>query len=87
MQDAQAHPSYRTYWIAWLVLLGLTLFMIGVATPPVLLVGMAAKAGIILCWFMHLRYERLSFVLTTLCAIFATGLLLFLLIAPDGMAM
>ena len=86
---AQSHPqvSYRTYWVAWLCLLAITVAMVFTGTRPVLILGMCVKATIIALWFMHLKYERLDFVLCVLVGIFATGLVLFGLIAPDGMAM
>ncbi len=79
--------NYRTYWLAWLCLLCITLAMLFIGKPAVLIAGMILKASIIGLWFMHLRYERLDFVLCILVGIFVTGLLLFGLIAPDGRAM
>jgi hypothetical protein len=87
MEKVQIGASYRTYWIAWFVLLGLTIVMVFLATPVVLIAGMTVKAAIIGLIFMHLRYERLLFVLYILLGIFATALILYGLIAPDGKAM
>lgn len=78
---------YRTYWVAWVVLLGVTLGMVSLTHPAVLLAGMAVKASIIAFWFMHLKYEKAGLVVSVFVAIFATSLLLFGLIAPDGRAM
>ncbi|MFQ5843574.1 MAG: hypothetical protein ACE5JG_01150 [Planctomycetota bacterium] len=85
--DAGAESPYRSYWRAWVVLLGITLFMVLVTHPPVLLAGMGVKALIITLWFMHLRHERLDFALYVLVGVFLTALVLFGLIAPDGSAM
>ena len=82
-----ADVPYRTYWIAWLILLGLTLTMIFISHPAVLIAGMSIKATIIGLWFMHLKYERPGFTAIIALAIFGTALLLFGLIVPDGMAM
>lgn len=87
MTEGHVDVSYKTYWVAWLVLLALTLVMVFVAQPPVLILGMILKAAIIFLWFMHLRYEKLDLVLSVTVGIFATALILFLLIAPDGTAM
>lgn len=77
---------YRTYWLAWLALLTITIAMVAIGHPALLLVGMAVKATIIALWFMHLRYERAALLLTVALVIVATNLLLFGLIAVDGMA-
>lgn len=84
-QHAQA--GYKTYWLAWLCLLFITLTMVFIGSSPVLIAGMTLKATIIGLWFMHLRYERKGFVLCITLGIFLTAALLFGLIAPDGRAM
>jgi len=85
----QAHTQvdYSKYWMAWLCLLFITLAMVFIGTPAVLITGMTLKATIIALWFMHLRYERVDFALCIVFGIFATALILFLLIFPDGRAM
>lgn len=86
---AQAHPAahYGVYVKAWGALLVLTILMVMFAKPAFLIFGMSVKALIICLWFMHLRYERLDFVLYVLLCMFLTALVLFGLIAPDGLAM
>ena len=87
--------SYRTYWIAWVVLLVLTLVMVAVeaaglprALIVLVLVGaMLAKATLIGGWFMHLRFERTALVVSLVGATLATAAVLFFLLVPDGMAM
>jgi cytochrome c oxidase subunit IV len=84
---------YRTYWIAWIVLLGLTLAMVGLArtslTYPtfvsLMLLTMAAKAVIIAGYFMHLRSERTALVFAVLLGLPATAAVLFVLIVPDAL--
>lgn len=89
------HASYRVYWIAWTLLLALTLLMLVVeefqlplaVTVLVLVGGMLVKATVIGGWFMHLRYERPALVLTVVIGTLATAAALFVLLIPDGMAM
>ena len=76
--------GYGGYWIAWGVLLAITVGMLALGQPAVLLAGIACKAAIIVGWFMHLRAERWDFAAIMLVAIFATSALLFGLIATDG---
>ncbi|MFQ5927418.1 MAG: cytochrome C oxidase subunit IV family protein, partial [Terriglobia bacterium] len=70
----------------------LTLMMVGtgyVSLPKVLIVlllvlAMLVKASLIGAHFMHLRFEKLSLVLTVAVGILATATILFLLISFDG---
>ena len=80
-------PTYRTYWIAWAVLLVITLAMVFIGSKPVLAGGMLVKATIISLLYMHLKFERMGLVLTVVLGIFATTALLVVLLVPDGMAM
>jgi cytochrome c oxidase subunit IV len=85
--NSQPHAAYQTYWLAWVSLLVITVAMVYSGRPFLLVTGMTAKAAIIGLWFMHLRYERLDLVLCVVVGIFATALVLFLLMVPDGRAM
>jgi len=85
--EAHAPVSYGTYWVAWGVLLIITVIMLAIQQPLVLLTGIAAKAAIICWWFMHLKSERWDLVLTVVLGAFVLSALLFGLIAPDGLAM
>ncbi len=89
MTDATAPrtPDYGIYLKAWLVLLGITILMVFVGHTAVLIAGMCAKASLIALFFMHLRWERLDFALTIALSIVLFSLVLFGLIAPDGLAM
>lgn len=86
MDPAHAPTTYRAYWIAWFVLLALTVTMVFLGNPVVLIGGMAIKAAIIGLVFMHLRFERAGLAIGILLATLGLGLLLFGLIVPDGMA-
>jgi len=87
--------SFRTYWVAWGVLLLLTLAMLVVESANMtkllgvlfLLTAMVFKATIIGGWFMHLRFERRSIVIPLVLGTLITGLVLFGLIAVDGLWM
>ncbi len=87
MMEGHVQATYRSYWIAWAVLLAITLLMVLTGRPAVLLAGIAVKAAIIALWFMHLKWERRDFTVTIITVTLMTGLVLFALIAPDGSAM
>ena len=91
-QDASGVGS-SPYWRIWFVLLVLTLVMVFIDQSPLtrnllvlVLVGvMLVKVSLIAGYFMHLRFEKLNLILVVLVGLLITGLLLFVLIAPDGM--
>ena len=87
MSETHALPSIKSYWIAWLVLLGVTVAMVFIGSKPILVTGMVVKAAIIALLYMHLKFERMGLVLTVLLGIFATTAVLVVLVVPDGMAM
>lgn len=86
---------YRTYWIAWAILLVLTTVMVVTegaglprgATIAVVLGAMATKVTLIGGWYMHLRFERAALIASVVGGTFATAAFLFFLIAVDGAAM
>ncbi len=85
--------NYRIYWFTWLLLLILTLVMIFVgyaAVPKVLIVlflllVMFLKIGLIGGYFMHLRYEKPTLIVTVAAGVLLTAAVLFFLLIPDGM--
>jgi hypothetical protein len=83
MPQEHALP-YRTYWIAWLVLLAMTVAMIAMSHPGVLLAGIGLKSAIIALWFMHLKWERGFLAASVAVGIVATTLALFGLIVVDA---
>ena len=87
MTETGATPNYRIYFRAWLILLAITVLMLVIQDPSFLVAGMVAKATIIALWFMHLKYERIDFTLLVAVSIVLFSLVLFALIAPDGLAM
>lgn len=96
MTDSAATPApaetheghYALYWKAWATLLAITLLMVLLHnSKSMIIVGMLAKATIIMAWFMHLKDEKLDFILYVVLSIALLAAVLFGLIAPDGMAM
>jgi cytochrome c oxidase subunit IV len=93
MSETTHQPGYRLYWITWFALLVLTVVMIfvGYAAIPrmaiitLLLAFMVVKLVLIGGYFMHLRYERLSLILTIVVSILFVAACLYALIAIDGM--
>ena len=87
--------SYKTYWVAWGLLLTLTLAMLLVEATQFprllavffLLTAMLFKGGIIAAWFMHLRFERRTIVLPLVLGALLTAIVLFGLISIDGVDM
>lgn len=84
--------GYGLYWMVWGVLLVLTFVMIFigeanlgyVAKAILLLLGAAAKASLIIFYFMHMRWEKPTLAMTVLVGMFLTGALMFALPAYDG---
>ena len=75
------------YWKAWATLLAITLMMIFFTSTGMIVVGMLAKATIIMAWFMHLKYEKLDFILYVVLSIVILSAFLVGLILPDGRVM
>ena len=91
-EDSKMSSSKNLYIKVWLLLLVLTAVMTIVDRSPVapivligvLVLAMLLKAGIIAAYFMHLRFERMSLVLTVLIGLLVTGAILFLFLVPDA---
>ena len=82
----------RTYWITWSVLLAFTVVMLWADTASLprqafvvfMLIAMVTKASIIAGNFMHLKAERPGLILTVVIGLLGTGIVLWVLIAPDA---
>lgn len=94
--EAATHViPYRTYWVSWSVLLVLTVVMLVTETVSLargavltlLLGAMLVKAGVIVTWFMHLRFERVALVLAVVGAVALTAMAMFGLLAPDAVSL
>lgn len=98
MADSIEHAArdtgqIRVYWFTWAALLLLTGVMLvadtmTVARPllvAVLLAAMLAKVALIAGNFMHLRHAHAGLVWTFVAGLLVTGLMLYVLIAPDAL--
>ena len=89
--SSESH-GYGIYWVVWGVLLVLTFVMIFIGEANLgygmkaflLLLGSAAKASLIIFYFMHMRWEKPTLAMTILIGMFLTGALMFALPAYDG---
>lgn len=75
-------------WIALLVLTAIEIYLGYKHLPPilmlVLLIGLSlVKAGLIVAYFMHMKFERRSFILTVV-PVMIILLCLFAILFPDG---
>lgn len=92
MAETQHAGGYKIYVVTWFWLLVITMLELGVVlahVPRVLLaislITMALmKAALIVAYFMHLRYERLSLVYAVVTPLFL-GFILFFFLAPDAL--
>jgi cytochrome c oxidase subunit 4 len=90
---AHAAPTTQSFVGVWTALLALTgvevlLAYLQVAPPVMLaaLVGLSIiKAALIIAYFMHLRFERLSLFLTLFPMLVLCIALLLMLLLPDSM--
>ncbi len=92
MSEESGGHRYRIYVIILGILLVLTLSMIfigesnlaPVAQVPLLLLGAAIKAALIIFYFMHLKFEKFGLIMIVMVGIFVTSLLMFVVPAYDG---
>lgn len=93
MAETEHGGGYRVYAVTWGWLLAITVLELTVVilrVPKLLLattliVMALLKAALIIAYFMHLRYERLSLVYTVVVPMFFLALVLFTFIAPDAL--
>ena len=86
-----AHGGMRVMYVVWVWLLVLTIlevllayFKVPTSVMLIALLGMSiGKAGLIVAWFMHMKYERLGLVMTLIPATIAC-ILLMNIIWPDS---
>ena len=79
-----AHGGMRVMYFVWIWLLVLTLLEVALAyfkvpttTMLIALLGMSiGKAGLIVAWFMHMKYERAGLAMTLIPAAIACILLM-----------
>lgn len=86
--------GYRIYGVVWLWLLVLTLLELGAVLAHVprgvlvvlLLIMAMMKAALIIAYFMHLRYERLSLVYAVVTPMFFLAIVIFAFMGPDALS-
>ena len=79
-----AHSGMRVMYVVWVWLLVLTILEVLLAyfkvPTTVMLIALLAmsvgKAGLIIAWFMHMKYERASLVMTLIPATVACIMLM-----------
>lgn len=92
MSETEHSGGYKIYTVTWFWLLVITVLEVGVVlvhVPKVLLAALLIvmalmKAALIMAYFMHLRYERLSFVYLVLTPLIL-GVVLFFALVPDAL--
>jgi cytochrome c oxidase subunit IV len=92
-KEAHVAGSYRVYGVVWFWLLIITLlellvvlvhFPRGLLVVSLIIMSLM-KAALIVAYFMHLRYERLSLVYTVLVPMFFLAIVLFAFTGPDAL--
>ncbi len=83
-ENPAAKVHYKSYWTAWGILLAITLAMLAVEHPAIVLIGIVAKATIIMMWFMHLKDEFRDHATIVVTGIFGTCLIMYFLLAHDA---
>ncbi len=95
VEGQAAHPGgYRIYAVTWGWLLVITLLELGVVflgVPKLLLattliVMALLKALLIMAFFMHLRWEKLSLVYAVVVPMFFLAVVLFSGVGPDALS-
>ncbi|OLD36436.1 MAG: hypothetical protein AUI83_26170 [Armatimonadetes bacterium 13_1_40CM_3_65_7] len=91
----ETHPGeYRIYGVVWFWLLVITLLELSavlVHLPHTLLVislliMALMKAALIIAYFMHLRYEKLSLAYAVVTPMFFLAIVLFAFLGPDALS-
>lgn len=93
-EEAHVATDYRVYGVVWFWLLALTLLELGavlVHLPRTLLIVLLLimalmKAALIIAYFMHLRYERLSLVYAVVTPMFFLAIVIFAFMGPDALS-
>lgn len=83
----------RVYLVTWFWLLIITVLEIGIVVVhaprvvlvPSLIILALMKAALIIAYFMHLRYERLSLVYAVITPMFFLAIVLFAFVGPDAL--
>ena len=84
--------GYRVYAVTWFWLLVITVLELAIVllhVPKIILAAALVimaflKAGLIVAYFMHLKYEKLSLVYTAVVPMVFLAVILFSFVAPDA---
>ena len=81
--------SFMNVWVALLALTGLEVLLAYLQFPTLImltaLMGISIiKAGLIIAWFMHLKFEKLSLFLTLFPMLILCIILMILIFLPDS---
>jgi len=91
---AETHAGgYKVYLTTWIWLLVITMLEIGIVLVRVpktllvisLIILALMKAGLIMAYFMHLRYERLNLIYAVVTPMFFLAIVLFSMLGPDAL--
>lgn len=85
MEHTHTAVGHQLYWLTWAWLMGITVAEVGLAYSSfgihlllLLLLSLSMiKGALIMAHFMHLRFERLTFILTVVPALLFIVALLF----------
>ena len=90
IEHAGATPrAFTNIWIALLALTGLEVLLAYLQFPTLImltaLMGLSVvKASLIIAWFMHLKFEKLSLFLTLFPMLILCIILMILIFLPDS---
>lgn len=91
-ETGHAEGGYRVYAVTWFWLLAITVLELAIVllrVPKIILatalIIMAfLKAALIVAYFMHLKYEKLSLVYAVVVPMVFLAVILFSFVAPDA---
>lgn len=91
-ETEHASGGYRIYAVTWFWLLVITVLELAIVllhVPKIILAAALVimaflKAGLIVAYFMHLKYEKLSLVYTVVVPMVFLAVILFSFVAPDA---
>src|SRR5216683_6053240 len=83
-------PTFAKVWMALLIMTGAEVFLAYEQVPTLImltvLLGLSViKAALIIAYFMHLKFERLSLFLTLFPMLILCIILMLLIFMPDSM--
>ena len=94
MSEGEHSGGDRSYVVTWFWLLVITILEVAIVLVKVprallaisLMTLALMKAALIMAYFMHLKYERLSLIYTVVVPMFALAVILFGFVGPDALS-